>query len=540
MKRNFSQISVYKKMRQYRVLSKDKTLETTNLNNSSLNSSQFHSKIISEKQKQEQEQEKPKRFTYISHKVQIPIIYYERVKLVKELFKKDDLSFLVAYAPSSKNTTTKSLGRHLRLKNRTILEIASGIIYYLYKCIAINKNIFEKNIKGNSSKNLQELLKIKDRPCDEVLKSGVINTPKESAELFYELCGYAGVKVEIVPGLIKRGGYKRGDTPFKHCWCVLNCGIEKNYFIDPLLCIGTIQENGQFIKELKPFYFLTPPLFFLENHLPYDERYQFIPRPLKVKEFTRKENPYFTEEFYNDIFKYDINLENRTAPEFECIDSETKIKFSVSMTGLEAQLFLNEKLLPRENVNLDNKEVLSNYTITCYFPSDGEYKLNILFKKNDDVKKILTYRISVKIKNIINNEEQKKIITKKKIVMPKFRAISPLYFIKNKEKETKLNKCVSDFDEKVKNKCYDNSDACVYEPKNKILRIGQDAKFKVKVRNAKYVVVLDGKRWNYLKRKEDDTFEGIIPIKTENIVVCAMRNNDIYTEVFEFFAISSI
>ena len=541
MKKNLSHLSLLKQVRQNRVLSKDKTLETTILNNSSLNSSQFNSNILSEKQRQELEQEKPKKFTYLSHRVQIPIIYYERVKFVKELFQNDDLSDLVVYGPSSKMTTTKHLGKHFKLKNKTILEIASGAIYYLYKCIAINKNIFEKNIKGNSSKNLHELLKDKDRPCDEVLKSGIINTPKESAELFYELCGYAGVRIDIVPGLIKRTKYKRGDTLFKHYWCVLNCGVEKNYFIDPLLCVGSIQENGQFIKELRPFYFLTPPLFFLENHLPYDEKYQFMPRPLKVKEFTRKENPYFTEEFYNDVFQYDIQLENRTSPEFDCIDSETKIKFNVNMTGLEAQLFLNEKLLPIENVDINNREVLSNYIITCIFPSDGEYKLNILVKKNEERKRILTYRINVKIKNIIKHDEPKKIKTKKKIVMPNFRALSPLYFTKNKEnKTTKLSKCASNFGEKIKNKCYDNKNAYVLEPKNKILRIGHDTKFKVKVKNAKNVVVLDGKSWNSLKRREDDVFEGIIPIKTENIVVCALRNNDIYTEVFEFFAIDKI
>ena len=72
------------------------------------------------------------------------------------------------------------------------------------------------------------------------------------------------------------------------------------------------------------------------------------------------------------------------------------------------------------------------------------------------------------------------------------------------------------------------------------MRLGHDAKFKIKIRNAKNVVVLDGKRWNYLKRKEADIYEGIIPIKNENIVVCALRNNDIYTEVFEFLAISKL
>ena len=538
MKKNFSDISVYNKLLpRNKLITHDKTLETTSINNSPSNKSIIQSKISSDKLKQE----KPKVFTYLSHKVQIPIIYYERVKFIKELFNKESLSEIVANSPSSKYATTKYLGRIFKQKLKSILEIVTGVIYYLYKCIAINRNIFEKSLKGNnSSKNLQDILKIKERSSDEVLQSGVINTPKESIDLFYEICGYAGVRIKKISGLIKRRKYKRGDTLLKHWWCVLNCGVEKNYFIDPLLCLGNILDNGEFVKELRPFYFLTPPLFFLENHLPDDDIYQFMPRPLKVKEFTRRENLYLTQDFYNDVFKYYIELDNRTSPEFECIDSETKIKLSINETSLESELYLNDKLLPKESVKITNKEGLSNYIITIYFPSDGEYKLNLLVKMNQSMERVLTYRILVKIKNFIKHEPKKK-IEKKKIVMPKFRALSPLYFTKNKSmQDSKMNKCVSEFDEKIKNKCYDNNDAYVFEPKNKILRIGQDAKFKVRVRNAKYVVVLDGKRWNYLKRREDDIFEGIIPIKSENIVVCTLRKNDIYTEVFEFLAVAKV
>ena len=538
MKKNFSDLTIFTKTREKKNINKDKTLDTSNINNSSLNSSHFNSKLFLKNNIQEIE--KPKKFTYLNQKVQIPSIYYERVKFIKEIINKEDLGFIIAYAPSPKMTNSKQLGKYFKERLKNIIEISYGVICYLSKCLSINKNIFEKSIKGNSSKNLQDILKINDRTTDEVLKSGIINTPKESCEIFYEICGYAGVKIEKVSGLIKRKKYKRGDSLFKHWWCVLSCGIEKNYFIDPLLCIGSIQDNGQFNKESKPFYFLTPPLFFLENHLPDDAKYQFMPRTTKVKEFTRKENTYYTEEFYNYVFKYDIQLDNRTFPEFECIDSETKIKFSVNETNLEAELFLNEKLLPKNYVTINNKDLVSSYIVTLIFPNDGEYKLNMTTKKNDEIKTILTYRIKVKIKNIIKHEEPKKKISRKKIVIPNFRTLSPPYysFNKNKEvKEMKLNKCASDFGEKIKNKCYDNNETYIFEPRIKILRIGQDARFKVRVRNAKNVVVLDGKRWNYLRKKDDDIFEGVIPIKSENVVICAMRNNNIYTEVFEFLAI---
>ena len=202
MKKNLSEVTLTKNIRSRKLLYKQKTLETSNLNNSSLNNSQMLSKSITIKQKKEQEQEKPKKFNYLSHKVQIPIIYYERVKFIKELFNDENLSYTIAYAPSPKISTTKQIGRYFRHKLKNVIEITSGIISYLYRCLAINKNIFEKSIKGNSSKNLQDILKQKDRTCDEVLNSGVINTPKESADLFYELCGYSGVKITTVSGLI--------------------------------------------------------------------------------------------------------------------------------------------------------------------------------------------------------------------------------------------------------------------------------------------------------------------------------------------------
>ena len=179
MKKNLSEVTLSKNIKSKKLLYKDKTLETSNLNSSSLNNSQMFSKSISIKQKQEQEQEKPNKFNYLSHKVQIPIIHYERIKFIKELFIDENISYIIAYAPSSKISTNKQVGRYFRHKLNNVIEITFSIISYLYRCLAIKKNIFEKSIKGNSSKNLQDILKQKERTCDEVLNSGMINTPKE-------------------------------------------------------------------------------------------------------------------------------------------------------------------------------------------------------------------------------------------------------------------------------------------------------------------------------------------------------------------------
>jgi hypothetical protein len=267
-----------------------------------------------------------------------------------------------------------------------------------------------------------------------------------------------------------------------------------------------------------------------------------LAKPLKVTEFSRK-NTIFTENFYNGIFKYKVTLKNRTTPEFNCQDSETVIKFIVDDMDLELELYLNGKILPKDNIKITNdKNIINDYIVTLIFPANGEYKLLILGKKkntiNEKIFELFSYKINVKITNIISHEEPKKKEAKKKITIPRFRVLSPLNPLSKQEKgDKKLNKCASDFGEKIKKKCYDNNNAHVFEPRSKILRIGQEARFRVRVRNAKSVAVLDGRKWNFLKKKDDDIFEGIITIKCESVVICALRNNNIYTEVFEFLAI---
>ena len=543
-------------------LSKEKDIDKNKQLNSPLNNSKTLKH--SNSQAQYDPREGHKKFNYINQKIQIPNIYIERVEFVKEIFANEELGFVATYAPLAKTTTLNEMGKYFKIKLRNIMEIAAGILIYLSKNFNFRKNIFDNfNINNNnnnfnisiinnnnnstiSNNNNSSIINntinnnSKKRTLIEILQSTEINSSEECCLLYRELCGLAGVKIEILSGLIKKKDYKIGDSLVKHKWCMLYCGVEKSYFIDPLLVIGEINSDGEFAKEIKPFYFLTPPLFFLENHLPDDDFYQFIPKPIKVKEFTKKILN-LTENFYNPIFKYNIILKNRTSPEFLCEDSETIIKFIVENLEISIEFFLNGKKLNNNLVSITDNDIKNNYKITLKFPSNGDYKLNIYGKKSNSSDKLIlliSYKIHVLIKNIINHNETKKKISPKKNILPKFLISSP-QFHKNRLMKAKkvLNKCASDFGEKIKKKCYDNKNAHLFEPRCKILRIGQEAKFKVRVRNAKYVAVLDGRKWNYLRRMDDDIFEGIVPINNENIVVCAMRNNNLYTEVYEFLAI---
>ena len=481
---------------------------------------------------------KPKRVVYLNQKVILPYSLPDRIEYIRELFYNEEIGYTVNYAPMNNSSTTYEIGKYFKLKQKTIFEIASGILFYIFKKFSIYTYDLKQNEDKKNSSKIEEDDNKKEP--DEILKNGQINSVNELCELYKDLCAWGGVQILIISGSIKKAGYKVGDTLYKHKWCILNCGRDKQYFIDPYMFMGDDRDENKKPIECKPYYFLTPPEFFIENHIPEEEKYQFSHKILKVKEFTKKPKG-ISEEFYNGIYKYNFRLQNFYKPEINCKDSEIVIKFLVDSMELEVECITNGRKLPQDKAFISNNGFRNRYEITIIFPSNGEYKLNVIGKQTGSVldkEKLFTFKINVKITNIIKHEEIKKKEERKKVITH-LRMGSPQYRNKKIESslERQLTKCSSDFDEKIKNKCFDNESAYLYEPKAKILKIGQDTRFRVRVRGAKNVAVLDGRKWNYLRRKEDEVFEGNFVIENENIVLCAMRNRNIFTEVFEFLAI---
>ena len=489
------------------------TTETKNDNNQSQNSPR-------------QKVSKTKKIVYLNQKVYFPVSIPDKIDFIYNLFYNEELGYIINNAPLFKSSTVYDIGKYFKIKLKYILEIASGILYYIYK----NFKIKEKNEEKNEQK----------RTTEETLNSGEIYSFTEMCELYQDLCNYSGVKILIVTGYIKEKGYKVGDSIHKYKWCLLDCGQNKKFLIDPYLSMGEEKDEIGLSCDFKPFYFCTEPELFIENHIPDEEKNQLLIKTMRVKEFTKKVYT-TTEEFYSNVYRYNFKLQNYYKPEFNCKDSEINIKLIIDGMELGIECFVNGRKMPKDKVSISNNNFRNNYEIKIIFTSNGEYKLNIFGKKINTVSEptiLLTYKINVKITNIIKHEEVKKKEIKKKPITH-LRMGSPQYQKKKIETslERQLTKCSSDFDEKIKNKCFDNDSAYLYEPRNKILRIGQDTRFKVRVKGAKNVAVLDGRKWVYLRRKEEELFEGNVVIENENIVLCAMRNKNIFTEVFEFMAI---
>ena len=480
-------------------------------------------KIENEQSNQSPKASKTKKIVYLNQKVYFPLNIPDKIEFIYNLFYNEELGYVINNAPLFKSSTVYEIGKYFKIKLKYILEIASGILYYIFKNFKLNEKEEEK------------------RTTEEILNSGEIYSYTEMCELYKDLCNSSGIKIYIITGYIKRKGYKIGDSIHKYKWCLLDCGNQsKKFLIDPYLSMGEEKDDTGLSCDFKPFYFCTDPDLFIENHIPDEEKNQLMIKTIRVKEFTKKAYT-TTEEFYSNVYKYNFKLKNNYKPEFNCKDSEITIKFILDSMDISVECFANGKKMPEDKVKISNSTFRNNYEILILFSSNGEHKLNIIGKKMNtigDPKVLLTFKINVKITNIIKHEEIKKKEVKKKLVTH-LRMGSPQYQKKKIETslERQLTKCSSDFDEKIKNKCFDNDSAHLYEPRNKILRIGQDTRFRVRVKGAKNVAVLDGRKWVYLKRKEDELYEGNVVIENENVVLCAMRNKNIFTEVFEFLAI---
>ena len=82
--------------------------------------------------------------------------------------------------------------------------------------------------------------------------------------------------------------------------------------------------------------------------------------------------------------------------------------------------------------------------------------------------------------------------------------------------------------------CYDNQNFHLLEPRTKILRKGIKFRFKIKIKGTSNVSLLDGNHWMPLRRVEEDVFEGIKEIETDNVSICCLRNKNVFTEVIKF------
>lgn len=487
----------------------------------------------------------------------IPSNPLERINYVNNLFYNDELNYKNSNVPERNNAPISEIGKYFQSEYNTYDEILAGILYYFSQELKIDREMFDTSKPLNQDAN-------------KVYKSGK-GASEGICNLFIEICKSIRIKCELVTGLVKRKGYKQGDSLRRHYWIGIKSS-GKYYYIDPTLFMGELIDNNESSKPEKqfhPYYCFTPNDLLADSHRPDSDQFKLQDKEIPLKSFVLKSLIDY-ESFYYNVFVHKIQLISHLYPQFICRDSEVNIILNVNNANLYGKVELKGKRVIIEelkNTLKKNESSTENYNIKTEktkeenefekeydklkfdyekksflyhikLPSDGIYNI-ILYSKaivpsNEAIKEILNYKMNAKIINIIKPPL-------KKVLNIKIRQTSVgsknLSIKEDKSERRKLTKSASAFKKKKKMKCYDNKNAYLYEPKSEFLKVGQDVKFNVKIRNAKNVFVIDGNRWNYLKRKEDDTFEGVVNIKSSNVSICKLKSGGVYTEVFEFFAI---
>ena len=339
-----------------------------------------------------------------------------------------------------------------------------------------------------------------------------------------------------------------------HCW---NAFYYKGewYLADTLMGSGSyeiediIKGANQF-KSRDPsenfniFYILSDPKCLLYSHYPAVNNWQLTEKILNFKQFLNKSNVDYPT-FYKGISKYSIELLTHKDPFILTNNKESLlIKLKSENNIIEGNLFnaKNGQKISEVRFSFEREEKI--FTLEPIFPKCGEYLLRINIREissNDlSYHHLFDYRIKV-IHNLLFNYFEKynsklnsNRFEEKEDFLPKIgRNVN---FNAN---NTVFHRIVTDYkkifpSKEFKKVCYDTEGFILLEPRTIYLRKGIQTKFKVRIKGASLVSLLDGNKWINLKRVEAGVYEGQKIIETDNVSICCLRGKNVFTEVFKF------
>ena len=309
--------------------------------------------------------------------------------------------------------------------------------------------------------------------------------------------------------------------------------------------IANSSRNNEEQDYFNFFYFMIPPDLLISTHRPIDDTWQFMPKTLSFREFYNKRTINYGEFYYN-VFKYKIKLLSHFNPLIS-IYTKDKLQIKIKLEGhlLEANLifysFGNVKLSEVKNTYDESNEI---YTFEPVLPQKGEYilKINARAILSMDLLYWPLLDYIIKVDNFFQLNEKSNFISNKisKLRLNKnIKEILPKLIKNQSSKKIFTPKIISDYSiifppKSVKKICYDTEDFRLIEPKNGVLKKGENTKFKIFIKGTESLSILDGNHMTFLKRREDGSFNGQRIIETNNVSLCCLRGKYVFTELYKF------
>ena len=293
-------------------------------------------------------------------------------KKILEKLDKDKLRSIAKNSPERIKSNIEDLITYL--KNSTIglddFEKAYIIFYWIHENI-------EYDIKNKKNKDL-------DVTPIFVYKAG--KTICEGYSRFYE---YIGKQIELniiyVKGRTKSN--QSSDIFETHAWNILQVN-ENKYLIDTTWGSGSVENEINYNKILKEFYFCCDPEYFIFSHFPSDPNYQLLNNPIGNDEFSK--TVFFSHLFFK-YFKGSPQLYYLIKTKKECT---IKLYKKIPKCGIKVEI-----LTRRGN------QYSSAYNSGC--------RNNIIYKENFiDIRLIFTkkneYLIYIFVENLDNLDKVEK------------------------------------------------------------------------------------------------------------------------------------
>ena len=491
----------------------------------------------------------------------------DRIYYLKNIYTSEKFQKCIKNRPIKKESTLETITDYLVnfKKNNNELEGAMMAFYFVCHEIKYLKNNINYNLKklefsqkAENVFNEKKALSIGfTNLFEHFLKKMQINykhvngycklIPKDNSKFFLKI-NKSEYNLE--------GSKEESETDeINHCWNAIF--INRNwYFVDTLLGSGgtdfIIENNEQNLEDpfsyyefnFSPYYFMVPPKDLIITHRPSQEIWQFNEKTFTFKQFLNN-SCYDFNQFYKAIYKTEVELLSHKEP---------IIKISIKET-LSIKLRLKNSLLSGDIYNSTGKEKISELRYSYddsdeaaifeyYFPSSGEFILKINYRSVNSTDLIywplINYVVKVQNKTIFKYFDKYKQRFKTESV-PKNKDTKDI--LPKLKKSHKLNiykpKIISDYfnffpSKTNKRICYDNEGFNLIEPKFNSIKKGTTVKFKLRMKGALNIAILDGNHLYYLKKTDKNIFEGEKEIKSENVSVCCLRGKHLFTEVFKF------
>ena len=468
----------------------------------------------------------------------IPNELMPRLKLVFSIFKNPEIQNYIEKAPSKMQNDIQTIGDYLyefQTKNK-FSELDKYSIFFYYLC-----NKLQYDVKG-INKDQTDL--------EEVFTSGYANS-FQFCKIFELMCKKHMLRVKHIQGFCKSKvtpHYKVGTdcSNINHHWNAIFIN-NKWYFCDLTFGSGGIKPRGEFKKNyFNPFYFLTLPDILIESHRPIDEMWQLTTKIIPLNQFSAKREILFGD-FYKQVFEHNINLVSHEFPiiHFNYCNKPLIIQLGLKEMAIQSNLYLHNFRNKISDVKFSFNDKTDIFSLEPVFPENGDYLVEILYREftsnETEYLPLINYKIFVddSQEKYFENLRRKKLLQENKDKMIK-------ELKKNRPKSmrtTYLPGTIIDRKDLLKIKtqkiCLDNEGAYLITPSNNNnIKMGQENAFKIKVPNSYGVCVLDGKNWNYLKRmkKDKNIWVGKAMINNSNVLVLSMKENSLFTEVFQLKA----